>query len=1040
MKNKQWNSLETLKEKSPKNREFPTNNFDELSHVDRRNFIKMAGVGVIGAGLVGCDVIRRPKQHIEPYADMPEYLVPGNKLYYATSYAIGDKVSGLLVESHEGRPTKVEGNPKHEENFGTTSVFDQSSVLDLYDPDRIKEVTFKNQKVAFSEFVNYFKKKLNNNDGKKIAIVFNYQSSPIFYKLVEKFVKKYKNITLYRYDSINNENITLALKDILRKQVYPKVDYKTVDRIISLDCDFLSDDIGELKNSRDFFFRRNPDEKMNRLYHFESSYSVTGAKADHRYMVKQSEVEKISLLFLHKIYKSLLKVSKISTKYITEIKAYLNKNEEVSEEVNNNIQFILEDILDKNSKSVFVVGKNQPQVVHQLVFYINMLLSLKNNGKVISYVRTPFRNQILEESSISSLSRLSKEIENNKVSCLVDLNVNLFYCSPVDLEIQKKVKEKNVDTIAVSLLPNQTTKNASWVLPMSHYLEEWNALKSVSGIESVVQPLVTPLYEEVLSINQFFASFLYNKSKNDHSILKEYYFSNSSQWKKALASGIFSSRKQKEVLFDSATLLKKMERKVPIQKIIKSKKNNKYSISFSGSSFCHDGRFANNAWLQELPHPITRLTWDNAVLVSNDFAKKNDLKNYDLVALKTEEGYQMEGAIWILPGQEESTITVALGYGQKDAGKIANDSGFSCEKVRTTTSFYSVGLNTIEKKNKQYILASVQDHWLIEDKIFEGKPSSNSQNNRPIHRHTDLASYQKNKSFAKDQEIVPQFPHGDETKRHAMYADDMSVFNERKYDEGYQWGMAIDLNKCSGCGACIVACQAENNIPVVGKEQVLKGREMHWLRIDRYFEGDPRDPKVLQQPISCLQCEQAPCEQVCPVAATVHSKEGLNDMVYNRCIGTRFCANNCPVKVRRYNFFDYHQRSPHAEKKVRNHLFDLVKEPPETIQMQFNPDVTVRMRGVMEKCTYCVQRINKTRIEKKNKGKKIKDGDIVTACEQACSSGGIVFGDINDKNSRVSIAKERERDYHIFGGLNLKPRTSYLAEVRNLNPSIKSKS
>lgn len=1041
MEKKQWSSLKDLDKKLPKNREFATDNFNEISSVDRRNFLKMAGVGVIGAGLVGCDSIRRPKQHIEPYSDMPEHLVPGEKLHFATSYAIGEKVSGLLVESHEGRPTKVDGNPKHADNFGASGIFDQASVLDLYDPDRIKEITASGKKSDFQSFFAYFNEKLQATD-KKVAVVVNHQSSPIFYSLVENFSKKY-NVEFYRYDAINSENVTFALKDILGKYAYPKVDYTKADKIVSLDSDFLSDDLNELTNARDFFSRRDPDEKMNRLYQFESTYSVTGGKADHRYMVGQDDFKIICLHFLYEIYRRFSKASRISAKYISEIKTYLDTTKDISNKIN--IGSIVDDLLDKGVKSVFVAGKAQSPVVHKLVFYINEILSLENEdrvlsldnkSKVISYIEATFSAGFLKKDSISSISALNDGIVAGKFSCLLDLGVNLFYNAPSDLPIQKEIKKNNVDLVALSLLPSDTTASADWVLPMSHYLEQWDVLKSISGVESVVQPLVSSLYKDSLSINDFLSRFI-DQKKDDYSLLKKKYFSTNSKWKIALASGIFSSQKKRPIQFDVKSTLENIVRNVPFRKyFVNSESRQTSTIQFIGNSFCYDGRFANNSWLQELPHPITRLTWDNAFLISNDYAKKNKLKNYDVVELKTDEGLELNAPVWVLPGQHENTISITLGYGQKNVGKIAEGAGFSCEKIRTTKSFHSAKVSSLKKTGKKYILASVQDHWLIEDKIFEGKASSNSQNNRPIHRHADLETYKKNKSFAKDQEIVPQFPQGGEGNKHAMYADDMSVFNERKYDEGYQWGMAIDLGKCSGCGTCIVACQAENNIPVVGKEQVLKGREMHWIRLDRYFEGDPRDPKVLQQPMTCLQCEQAPCEQVCPVAATVHSKEGLNDMVYNRCIGTRFCANNCPVKVRRYNFFDYHQKSPHAQKKVRKHLFDLVKEPPETIQMQFNPDVTVRMRGVMEKCTYCVQRINKKRIEKKNQDEKIKDGDIVTACEQVCPSGAVVFGDINDKKSRVSVLKAKERDYHIFGGLNLKARTSYLAEVKNLNPNL----
>ena len=1043
-----WRSLEEF-QKDPKflekaAREFPEGASELKSSISRRNFFKTMGASMALAGLTGCDLIRKPKQSIYPYVKRPEHHIPGNSLYFATTHLNGEDAHGLLVESHEGRPTKIEGNPLHPFNKGGTFSFDQASVLDLYDPDRIKRV-LSNGKEVSKEVVNEWIKSLdlNKTKGKEVGILLEKQNSPTLKRLLKELKSKYPEIKLYSYSVKNNDNVYKGLKEITKKDVYPLIDFKKPNVIVSLDSDFVANESGSIKSFKEFSSRRIPEkDNFNRLYQFESNFTMTGSLADHRFRVKRSNIELICYAILKAIYqKGVARVNKFLVLKLEE--ALMDSNEQLkSIKALKYLPIIVDDLINNKEKSLVIAGAHLSPLVHSLVFYINELLG--NNQRIIKYKRS-FWSLKEEETSIfernndqSSIEALANDIDSGIISTLLVFNNDPVYKAPADLDFKTKISK--INSLVLSTLANETTALAKVVVPSTHYLEEWGDAISFDGYYSVVQPLITPLYQDSESSLSILAKMLEEVKELDV-IVKETNDYSIEEWKRILHNGV-GERTQDLLIANVSTVgLDAFTQRIK-ERIYRS--NEEVEVTFDVDYSVFDGRYINNAWMQELPDPITKLTWDNPIVFSHQTAKRFNVKNYDVISIKYKEA-EIKGSVWILPGQADDSLGLKFGYGQETTGIIGKSSGFNVYPLRRKETGSWIKGVEIKKLAETYILASVQDHWKIDDGIFEGKPSSNSQNGRPLYREATLEEFKKDPEFARNQVEVPSLSSFHDKRKkskekeiHPMYAKDMSIFNEQVLTGEYQWGMAVDMSSCSGCNACVVACQAENNIPVVGKEMVLEGREMHWLRLDRYFEGDPNDPKMVHHPVSCLHCEQAPCEQVCPVAATVHSNEGLNDMVYNRCIGTRFCANNCPVKVRRFNFFDYHQESPHSQKKVSSHIFELLKEPKETLQMQFNPNVTVRMRGVMEKCTYCVQRINEVRIEAKTERRKIQDGEIQTACQQVCPTNSIAFGDISDPNSEVSKRKRSKRDYHLLAELNIKPRTSYLAAVTNPNPLIKT--
>jgi MoCo/4Fe-4S cofactor protein with predicted Tat translocation signal len=996
-----WRSSEDVQNTSEfqekKTREFAVGASELTDDVSRRDFLKIMGASIAFAGVSGC-AVRRPERHIKPYAKQPEDVIPGKPSYYATAMAVSEDVVGLLVESHEGRPTKIEGNPAHSQSLGKTGLFQQASVLDLYDPDRLKNVSNSQGVVSIMGAYSELRAKLELSKGERVAILTETQVSPTFHRLINRLQSDYPNMSVYRYDSVNRDNQTQGLHLVTSDWIVPQYDFSQADVIVSFESDFLGPELSSVKYAKAYASRREPElGHMNRLYMFESNYSTTGAKADHRFRIKRSDIEFVLWKVADKLFSN-LKAS-IPTDISSQLSKAAKRFDGIEERV---IDELVKDLLSSKSKSLLVAGPNQSETVHALVFLLNKLLG--NEGASVHYFPLPFAEQsYVAKSSLESIETLAGRMKSQSIDALLIFGGDPAYDAPVDVNFSKLLKSIPL-SVSVSSHANETTELSSYVVSRSHYLESWGDLMAVDGSVSIVQPLISPLYTSVSDIEVLLGLLSLKQSGYAAVRQTQKVGAASFSWDQWLHNGIVLNAAKSQSFslrgsgFSSA--------------IISQLKNKAVSegleLSFVADNSLYDGRFSNNGWLQEVSDSITKLTWDNAAYMSPATARKSGLTKGSLIELSA-SGYRLKIAVYVLPGHADDSITLPLGYGRTTVGRIGSGTGFNAGALRTVDAFDSQTLATLIKLKGSYELASTQDHGSMEG--------------RPLAREANLEHYEKHPDFPKHMVEHPPLK---------------SLYDEVVYDKGYQWGMAIDLSKCSGCNVCLVACQSENNIPIVGKDQILNGREMSWIRIDRYFEGDENNPRIIDQPVTCLQCEQAPCEQVCPVAATTHSSEGLNDMTYNRCIGTRYCSDNCPAKVRRFNFLDYHQKNPQSVDKDRKHLFDYMKEPDKTVQMQFNPDVTVRMRGVMEKCTYCVQRIGSAKKLAENENRLLKDGEVVSACQQACPSDAIAFGNILDESSKVFKIKNRDRDYHVLEQLHLKARTSYLACIRNPNPVIEA--
>lgn len=957
--------------------------------ISRRTFVKLMGATAAFAGLAGC-TFRKPKQSIFPYVKTPEDLTVGKSTYYATSMSVGEDVVGLLVESFEGRPIKVEGNPSHPESLGAAKSWQQASVLELYDPDRVKTPQQKGQAVgreAFEAGIVEWMESTRTSQGKGLAILTETYTSPTFDRLLTEIKKKMPLVQLYRYSPVNEDLTREAVRQVTGEKGRLAYHFESAAIVASFEADFLGTDNGNILYTKQFMYRRDPDHElgMNRFYAVESRYSLTGGKADHRLRLKPSQVEAALVQLASSLQENGVAIS-------SDLDGIKSRSEKVMSA--RFVAALTEDLIKNRGKSLVVVGQGMSVFAQSLGILINK--GLGNIGSTLAITALPFQSAVYEKNGLESISEFAEAIKTGEIESAILIGGNPVYTAPLELKLEKRLASLK-NSLHLSLFVNETSNAVQWVVPREHYLESWGDSRSLNGTTAIVQPLIQPLYDSVSDIEML--GYCLNDARKGYEFVRETWSATTLSeitWKKWLHEGVISSEKSLKSLSVSTANLSALK---------PAKSSKAIEISFYPDYSIYDGSFANNGWLQELPNPITKLTWDNVAMLSKKTAESKGVKTGDVVEI-TSGPNKLEVPVMIVPGHADSAISIALGYGRKVVGRVGEKAGFNAYSLMAAgVTGYATA--TLTRTGKTYPLASTQEHHSLEG--------------RAVYRTAELDAYKKDPDFAKKQVEHPPL---------------LSSWEEKKYETGPQWGMVIDLNKCTGCSACITACQSENNIPIVGKKQVMNSREMHWIRIDRYFEGAEDSPGLIQQPVTCLQCEMAPCEQVCPVAATTHSEEGLNEMTYNRCVGTRYCANNCPVKVRRFNFFDFHQRNPQAVVKDRIHFFDYFKEPDKTVQMQFNPDVTVRMRGIMEKCTYCVQRINEAKFTAKNEDRSIKDGEIKTACQQTCPSEAIVFGDILDENSKVAKLKKHHRDYHMLAELNLKPRTSYLAGVRNPHPKL----
>ncbi|HXM19741.1 MAG TPA: TAT-variant-translocated molybdopterin oxidoreductase [Terriglobales bacterium] len=968
-----WRSLEELAGSSEfqemMHREFPKGASEWLDAVSRRGFLKLMGASLAMAGMTACT--KQPLEPIVPYVRQPEEVIPGRPLFYATAFTLGGYATPLLVESHLYRPTKIEGNDQHPASLGGTDVFAQASILGMYDPDRSQTIAYLGDVRTWGGFLEAIRGPLSAQkavQGAGIRILTRTISSPSLADQLRSVLKLYPQAKWHVYEPVNRDNVLEGAKMAFGQPVETQYRLENADVILSLDADFLHAGFpGFTRCAHDFAKRRSPDTgNMSRLYVVESTPSSTGAKADHRLPLRASEMYGFAGELL-----LALAVTSNSPK--------IHRGSEF-------VQAVAADLSARHGSSVIIPGDHQPPAVHALAHAINQTLG--NIGKTVIYTDPVDANPVNQTDSIKDLVA---DMRGGKVDMLFIMGGNPAYDAPADLGFADALKNTNIPMrVHLGLYQDETAELCQWHVNEAHYLESWGDARAFDGTVSIVQPLIAPLYggKSVYELTSLLAG---QAEATCHEVVQGYWRKQhpgadfDAFWRKSLHDGWIDG-----TTFPPKQFAMKVASYLPSVKI----PPNAIEINFRRDPSVYDGCFSNNGWLQELPKPMSKMTWDNPVLIGPAMAARMALKTEDLIELEL-NGKKLTAPIWIQAGHPDNSVTVFLGYGRRRAGRAGTGAGFDMYQLRhSATPWFATGVN-ITKAGGTYKLASTQGYQTMDTP--EGA--------RPQVRSASLEEYRKEPDFAKEDEPPAE----------------LTLYKPYPYErEPYAWGMAIDLNACVGCNNCIVACQSENNIAVVGKEQVVLGRHMHWLRVDAYYQGDRDNPKAYFQPVPCMQCENAPCEVVCPVGATVHSSEGLNDMVYNRCVGTRYCSNNCPYKVRRFNFL----------------LFQDWETPQ--FKMMRNPDVTVRSRGVMEKCTYCVQRITQHRIDSEREDRKIQDGELQTACQQSCPANAIVFGNINDPNSRVSKLKANARNYSLLADLNTRPRTTYLAEIRNPNPELET--
>jgi MoCo/4Fe-4S cofactor protein with predicted Tat translocation signal len=973
-----WRSLEELagseEFKTALHREFPKGASEWVDSVSRRGFLKVMGASLGLAGLTattGC--VRLPLEPIVPYVRQPEGVIPGRPMYYATASTLGGYASPLLVESHLGRPTKVEGNDQHPASLGGTDIFAQASLLGLYDPDRSQTVMSMGDVRSSGAFLSAIRGPLSAQkalQGAGIRILTPTISSPTLADQLRNFLKIYPQAKWHVYEPINRDNVLEGAKLAFGQPVETRYDFSKADVIVSLDADFLYAGFpGNTRYIRDFAKRRNPDSgNMNRLYAIESTPTSTGAKADHRAPMQAVGIAE----FADSLSRIVAGEEHLVSGPTGPAGFY---------------QALWKDFAGHQGAILVVAGDHMPASVHAAAHLLNQRLG--SVGKTVFYSDPVDANPI---NQIDSLKDLVADMNGGKVDLLIVLGGNPAYDAPADLNFADALKSGKVPLrVHHGLYQNETAELCQWHVSAAHELEAWGDARAYDGTVSIIQPLIAPLYNGKSAL-EFIALLSGQADATGYDLTRAYWQRQHTGadfeqfWRKSLHDGWIEG-----TTFTPKSLNAKHAVEAP------SVESDPAAIELNirRDPTIYDGQFSNNGWLQELPKPMNKLTWDNAIQIGPAMAKRLNIASEDVVELEL-NGKKVTGPVWIQAGHPDNSVTITLGYGRKRAGRVGTAQGFDAYALRTTAAPWIATGVKIRKTGDTYKLASTQ-----------GMQSMDTPDgaHRPLVRETSLDEYKKEPNFAQEEE-PPK---------------DLTLYQPYPYDkEDYAWGMSIDLNSCVGCNNCMLACQSENNIAVVGKEQVVIGRHMHWIRVDAYYQGDRDNPKAFFQPVPCMQCENAPCEVVCPVGATNHTTEGLNDMVYNRCVGTRYCSNNCPYKVRRFNFL----------------LFQDWETPQ--YKMMRNPDVSVRSRGVMEKCTYCVQRINEHRIDAEREDRKISDAELQTACQQSCPAGAIIFGNINDPNSKVSKLKAQSRNYSLLGELNTRPRTTYLAEIRNPNPELKS--
>ncbi len=1027
-----WRSLDELADtpefKDWLHREFPAGASEVEDGQSRRQFLKLmsasfafAGVATLGAGC------RRPEEKLVPYGKQPENYTFGDAQYFATAMPTRTGAVPLVVKSYEGRPVKIEGNLLYPGSNGSTDRYAQASILDLYDPDRARRFTHDGKEVSRNEalgFLDSLSRKFAANDGEGLSLLAESSTSQSRARLQKIIAERFPKSQWFNYDAIDSGIHQRAATQAFGKPFRPVFNFDKARVILSLDCDFLGSEDDGHNHIRKFAAGRKSVAGMSRLYAIESLFTLTGASADHR------------------LRHSALMVGKVAAEILAQIMGGPGL-------LSNWVSECAKDLIANRGNVLVVAGQRQPIEVHILAYAINT--ALDSIGNTVTLIP-------VEENTAVDFRKLDVAATDT----LVILGGNPVY------QLNWAAKAKTV--VRLGYYEDETAEKSDWNFPAAHYLESWGDAKTAGGSIVPVQPLIQPMFGGLTEL-EFLARLAGESQTSAHDIVRTTFGGSDESWKKFLFNGFA------QVPVKPITSIKLVPTVADLNRMLAEKSFNYPSgtsleVVFYRDAKVDDGRYANNGWMQELPEPVTKMTWDNAVLISRKTAREFGVANGDIVEVAL-NGRTVKAPIWTQPGMADYSLGLALGYGREKAGRVGNGVGFNAYKV-FSGNFIETGAQ-IRKTGETHVIACTQHHWSM-----EGRPAV-----REFNRDEAVEAAEQHENIAEE-----KFHGVEPPVVKSLYANPLE---EAKKTALHQWGMAIDLSACVGCGTCVIACQSENNIPIVGKDQVLRGREMHWMRIDRYFTTDPKrknnpsrfspsadmnqtdedqqfqgwidDVQAVNQPMICQHCENAPCENVCPVAATVHDQEGLNVMAYNRCIGTRYCSNNCPYKVRRFNFLDFNKR-PLTELKGEIYSttlthktegqWDLMRwwndpnsgmrteDEWDLIKLSKNPDVTVRMRGVMEKCTYCTQRIEHAKISQKAKAGASDNvrlseaaGTIPkTACQQACPAGAIVFGDISDANSSVSKQKLSTLNYSVLGSLFTKPRTTYLARVRNPNPAM----
>ncbi|HMB53094.1 MAG TPA: TAT-variant-translocated molybdopterin oxidoreductase [Thermoanaerobaculia bacterium] len=999
--------------------------------ITRRTMLGLMGASAaLAGGVAGC----RPVEAIVPYVNAPEGIVPGVPRHYASTFTLGDQAAGVIVQSHEGRPTKIEGNPRHPGSNGAASAWMQAATLALYDPDRVQAPLHRERAAAeegeeseangaaadgevghegdgaheaaahtaavassWADFAASWSETAARLDeagdgGRGLAVLAAPHASPTLERMAEELRQRYPQSSWVVWEPAGDENAHAGIESATGSRQRPTYHLDRATTVLSLDADLLLTERDAVRHAGAFAAGRKVDEGgagsdgMNRLYVAEPTPTTTGGSADHRVRLKPSEI------------------GGFASAVARELGVEGGWDTPLPDGAREKAGLVARDLRAAGSAGLVAVGRRQPPVLHALAHRMNRALGAVGNTVTLDDVPAG------AAASTDDLVALLAALRSGEVDTLVVLGANPVYGAPVDLHVGEAL-DAVPHLVHLTQVADETSEHAEWVLPEAHWLESWGDARDAGGTLSVVQPLIAPLYEG-RSAAELLAMMARGEEVAGYDLVQ-------GTWRRAVGESDFDTRWRRTLhtgayggvaiadtvdVVDDGTIggaqpaapeapgeSEEAAEEAPgaseeAAQAAPRTVEGGLEVAFAVDASTYDGRFANLAWLQEMPDPVTRQVWGNAALVSPATAEAHGVEDGDLVTIEIVDR-SVEAPVLVQPGQADDTVTLALGYGRRRAGRVGTGVGVDATRLRIRSNPWFASGATMTATGGHEKVVRTQEYGSMEG--------------RHLVREATVAEYRE------DPEFVRHYDHEMEVTE---------LWEHPGLDAAHQWGMAIDLTACTGCNACVVACQSENNIPVVGPEQVDKGREMLWLRVDRYYEGEADDPRMVFQPVPCMHCENAPCEQVCPVAATVHDGEGINAMVYNRCIGTRYCSNNCPYKVRRFNYYAFSSGAP------------------EVVQLAANPDVTVRSRGVMEKCTYCIQRINEAKRSAKLDGRRVTDGDFETACQQTCPADAIQFGDLADPESAVSKAKRSPRNYVMLGELHNKPRTSYLARVSNPNP------